>query len=170
MSCPLFLLGVNQHVGDSNAAHRRALLQTVAHMHTLALASGGLFALLGNMNAAPEGGRWGYSLHSNLKTREADRLTLEWAHQCVLKEVPNIQRHATWKASLHPRKAILDRAWVSPPDLLFSSLSTLEYITTRVRPCSDHVPSSSYGGQTGIRWNLPPPISHRVAAALPGGP
>ena len=60
---------------------------------------------------------------SQSKTREADSLTLEWAHQCCLKEVPNIQRHATWKAYLQPRKAILDLAWVFPPDLLFSSLS-----------------------------------------------
>ena len=115
---------MNQHVArDSNAAHRRVLLQTVAHMHTLALASEGRFALLRDMNAAPGVGRWGYSLHS--KTLKADRLTLEWAQQCGLKEVPNIhwQRHAKWKACLHPRKAILDRAWVSPPDLPFSSLS-----------------------------------------------
>ena len=38
-------------------------------------------------------------------------------------QVPNIQRHATWKACLRPRTTILDWAWVSPPDLPVSSLS-----------------------------------------------
>ena len=47
---------VNQHVArDSNAAHRRVLLQTVAHMNTPAFASGGRLSLLGDMNAALEG-------------------------------------------------------------------------------------------------------------------
>ena len=77
---------------DSNIALRRILLQTVANMKTLALACGGRFALIGDMNAAPDGGRWGYS--SRNKTREAVRLTLEWA-QCGLKEVSNSLSHAT---------------------------------------------------------------------------
>ena len=77
---PLFLLGVNQPVArDSKAALRRIFLQTVANMKTLALACGGRFALIGDMNAAPDGGRWGYSSRS--KSHEADRPTLEWAHQ-----------------------------------------------------------------------------------------
>ena len=99
----------------------RMLLQTLAHMNTPALACGGQFALIGDMNAAPEGGRWSYSSRS--KTRTADLLTSDWEHQCCLREVPNVHCHATWRACLHPRKAILDRAWVSPPGLMVSSLS-----------------------------------------------
>ena len=83
-------------------------------MNTLTLVGGGLQALIGDMNAAPEGGRWGTSFHS--KTRKADCLTLVW-DQCCLTEFPNIQRRATWKACLHPFKAILDRARVSSHDL-----------------------------------------------------
>ena len=49
-------------VRDSNTALRRVLLPTMANasVRTLALACGGLFALIGDMNAAPDGGRWGY--------------------------------------------------------------------------------------------------------------
>ena len=109
MSGPLFLLGENQHVAlDSNIVLRRIFMQTVANMKTLALACGGQFALIGDMNAAPDRGRWGYSSRS--KTHEADCLTLEWAHQCCLEEVSNAQSHATWKACLHPRRATLDQA------------------------------------------------------------
>ena len=141
--------------------------KTVAHLNTLALASGGRLALIGDMNAAPEGGLWGYSLQS--KTREADRLTLEWAHQCGLKEVPNIQRHATWKACLHQRKAILDRAWVSPPDLQVSSLS-VQWNTSQ--PIVDHAMIMFRLPRTaaGLRYAgaCRPFVSHWVAAALPG--
>ena len=78
MTSPFFLIGVNQHVAkDDNAALREMLLQTLAHMNALALACGGRFALVGDMNAAPEGGRWGYSSRS--KTRAADLLTTDWA-------------------------------------------------------------------------------------------
>ena len=99
ISGPLFLLGMNQHVvRDSSIALRSILLQTVVNMKTLAQACRGWFALIGDMNAAPDGGRWGYSSRS--KTHEDDRLNLEWSHQCGLKEVSNAQSHATWKACL----------------------------------------------------------------------
>ena len=63
----------------------------VSHMKTLALACGGRLTLIGDMNAAPEGGRWS---DFQSKTGEADRLTVDWAHQCGLMDVPSIQRHA----------------------------------------------------------------------------
>ena len=123
MLCPLFLLGVNQHVArDRNAAHRRVLLQTVAHMNTLALrvGSGGRLALIGDMHAALEERRWGYSLHS--KTREADRLILEWAQQCGLKE------SRTYSGMQGGTSMGISSG---PPGLL--TLSTLEHITARVQ-------------------------------------
>ena len=111
------ILGVNKSprsslpTPPSQPRLQRILLQTVAKVKTLALACGGRFALIGDMSAAPDG------------TRQADLLTLEWAHQGGLEEVSNAQRHAMWKACLHPRRAILNRAWLSPPDLLVSPLS-----------------------------------------------
>ena len=116
-----------------------------------------------------EGGGWGYSLHS--KAREANCLTLEWAHKCILVEVSNAQYHAMWKACLQPRKTILYQAWASHPDLL-SSLSTLEHATSCVPLSHDNVPCSPCCSWTGTRWSLrlPPFVLHWVSAALPGGP
>ena len=57
MLCPLFLLGVNQHVArDRNAAHRRVLLQTARRVPGVGLLGRGVRAVFGAvMLAEPEG-------------------------------------------------------------------------------------------------------------------
>ena len=62
MSAQLQVIGVNQHVAsDENAQLRGILLSTLAHTKEDMLGKGGPFVCLGDFNAAPEGGRWGYS-------------------------------------------------------------------------------------------------------------
>ena len=118
---PISLIGVNQHTASDNNAHLRSIL-----LSTLSLTKDRLpstsrrLICLGDFNAAPEGGRWGYSRNS--KTRQADQLTSDWASHNRLQEVPSSQLKATWRACLHPKKAALDRAWVSPMDLPTSPL------------------------------------------------
>ena len=121
MAAQLHVIGVNQHVAcDDNAQLRGILLSTLAHTKEDILSKGGLLVCLGDFNAAPEGGRWGYSRHS--KTRAADRLTSGWASQHTFREVLSEPLRATWKACLLDKKATLDRAWVSPMTLPTSSL------------------------------------------------
>ena len=76
--------------------------------------------ILGDANAAPEGGRWGYSRFS--KTRTADEQTEAWFSRTGLREILSTPLQATWKACLLPRRATLDRAWVYPADLPVSNL------------------------------------------------
>ena len=121
MSEPISLIGVNQHTAsDSNAHLRSILLSTLSFTKDRLSSTSRRLICLGDFNAAPEGGRWGYSRNS--KTRQADQLTSDWASQTRLQEVPSSQLKATWRACLHPKKAALDRAWVSPMDLPTSPL------------------------------------------------
>ena len=89
----------------------------------LAAAAGHQLLIVGDINAAPAGGRWGYSSHS--KVRRADEQVTAWHNSSGLLEVPNRPPRATWRACLHAKKAVLDRAWVYPTNLPVSPLSVL---------------------------------------------
>ena len=117
-----WFVGVNQHVATNENLEARAMvLSTLAHLVDSVQRRGGRLILMGDANAAPEGGRWGYSLRS--KTRAADQQMNSWLAQSPLKEVSCAPLRATWKACLLPKKAVLDRAWVLPAHLPASTLS-----------------------------------------------
>ena len=62
-------------------------------------------------------------MHS--KVRRADQEVAAWQNSSGLLEVPNWPPKATWRACLHAKKAVLDRAWVYPTNLPVSPLSVL---------------------------------------------
>ena len=129
-----WLLGFNQHVAANDRTTARGIvLTTLAHITHQAHERGWRLVLLGDANAAPLGGRWGYS--PNSKTRSADQQMNDWVSQHSLREVSSSPLQATWKACLLPKKAVLDRAWVFPADLSTSNLS-VHWATAQ--PVFDH--------------------------------
>jgi endonuclease/exonuclease/phosphatase family metal-dependent hydrolase len=107
----IWFVGLNQHVASSsNFQAREMVLATIEHLAREIQTRGGRLVVLGDANAAPEGGRWGYSRYT--KTRMADEQTDKWFSRTGLREIASIPLKATWKACLLPRKATLDRAWV----------------------------------------------------------
>ena len=117
----IWFVGLNQHVAANNrVASRELVLLTLAHISTLAKTHGWRLVILGDANAAPVGGRWGYS--HNTKTGAADQRMHDWLAQTELCEIRSAPLQPTWKACLLPKKATLDRAWVHPADLPVSSL------------------------------------------------
>ncbi len=67
--------------------------------------------LLSGVNAAPIGGRWGYS-NRNLAVQQADLTNLEWVTAAGLTEVADEPLQATWRPNLMQKRAVLDRAFV----------------------------------------------------------
>ena len=67
--------------------------------------------LLGDVNAAPIGGCWGYSNH-NAAVQHADLQNLEWVTSSGLAEVAGEPLEATWRPNLVKKRAILDRAFL----------------------------------------------------------
>jgi hypothetical protein len=130
----IWFVGLNQHVASSsNFQAREMVLATIEHLAREIQTRGGRLVVLGDANAAPEGGRWGYSRYT--KTRMADEQTDKWFSRTGLREIASIPLKATWKACLLPRKATLDRAWVYPADL---SVSDLHVQWPEDRPVFDH--------------------------------
>ena len=118
----VWFIGLYQHVAsNANERARELVLLTLGHLRMLAAAGGHRLVLVGDVNSAPRGGRWGYSPRSRVLA--ADKQMEEWAVASEMCEIFSSPLQATWRACLHPRKAVLDRAWVHPPDLQVSSLS-----------------------------------------------
>ncbi len=67
--------------------------------------------LRGDVNAAPIGGRWGYS-NSNLAVQQADLKTLDWVTTAGLTEMAKEPLQATWRPYLVQKRAVLDRAFL----------------------------------------------------------
>jgi hypothetical protein len=74
--------------------------------------------LIGDVNAAPRGGRWGYSASSKLKTIDADFDQWVSVQQC--REIMSTKPRATWKAYHSTHRAILDRAFIVPANEISS--------------------------------------------------
>jgi hypothetical protein len=70
---------------------------------------------VGDANAAPKDGRWHCPSRSPLRT--SDALTLQWARDQDLIEVPRPRMIPTWRANLKRCGAVLDRAWYHPASL-----------------------------------------------------
>jgi hypothetical protein len=67
--------------------------------------------ILGDVNAALIGGRWGYS-NRNLAVQQADLKTLEWVTAAGLTEVADEPLQATWRSNLVQKRAVLDLVFV----------------------------------------------------------
>jgi len=113
--------GVYQHVAEvANSEARDLILCTLNHMQHLARERQCKFSILGDLNVASEGGRWGYS--SNSRVHQFDRKMMEWISASGFREVKSEPVQATWRACLHPKKAALDRALIYPFDTVVSPL------------------------------------------------
>jgi ribonuclease HI len=117
----IWFVGLNQHVAaNGRDQSREHVLSTLAHIANLAKTHGWKLVILGDANAAPPGGRWGYSY--NTRTGAADKRMNDWQAHTELCEICSTPLQPTWKACLLPKKATLDRAWVYPVDLPVSKL------------------------------------------------
>ena len=116
-------VGVYQHVArSSNRTARTLVRDTLRGMVDMAREDGCRMAILGDFNAAPPGGRWGYSRWS-AAARE-DRTMTDWMRTANLTEVlPRGKLIPTWKPSEGPQKAVLDRVLVTHDDLASLELS-----------------------------------------------
>ena len=105
-----------------NSQKRAHLLACLADIQKRASLSGHHLLILGDVNAAPENGRWHCPRHSRLHASDAH--VIAWARQHGLTEVPRPRMIPTWRASLKRCSAVLDRAWYSPTTLGISKVHT----------------------------------------------
>ena len=116
-----WFVGLYQYVvSEATEQARNLIFKTLGHIKMLAAASGHYLIIAGDANAAPAGGRWGYSISS--RTWKADEQVAMWLQDVELGEVQNWPPKATWRACLCVREAVLDRAWVYPTNLPISQL------------------------------------------------
>jgi hypothetical protein len=110
-------VGVYQHVAArTNRIARARVMAALSSLVVKARAEGHHVALLGDFNAAPPGGRWGYSRWS--AAVKEDQTMTDWALKAGLTEV--FQRgkpNPTWRPNEGPRTAALDRVLISHSDL-----------------------------------------------------
>ena len=114
-NCPhtWHLVGLYQYVAKpANTELRRLILSTLEQILKEAQAAGHKVMLLGDVNAAPRGGRWGYSLSSRL-TRVDDEMDM-WVSRQSCREIMGAKLQATWAACQGVQRAILDRAFIFP--------------------------------------------------------
>ncbi len=106
-------VGVYQHVAASaNRTARAVVLATLSNLVTEAGAKGHRVAILGDFNAAPPGGRWGYSKWS--AAVKEDQAMTDWINKTTLTEVFDKGRPTcTWRPSEGPQRAALDRVLIS---------------------------------------------------------
>ena len=106
-------VGVYQHVARSANRKARSLVQhTLQDIVTTAQNENHRVVILGDFNAAPPGGRWGYSRWS--ATVKEDRIMNEWIQTTNLTEVFYQGKPTpTWKPSEGLQEATLDRVLVT---------------------------------------------------------
>ena len=116
-------VGVYQHVAkSSNRAARAHVRDTLRCMVNTAKQENCRMVILGDFNAAPPGGRWGYSKGSSAV--KEDCAMTDWVQAANLTEVlPRGKPTPTWKPSEGPQKAALDRVLVTHDDLASLELS-----------------------------------------------
>jgi len=119
-----WVVGIYQHVAKKdNALKRTRLLQCLAEITERAQRGQYYLLIIGDANAAPEGGRWHCHPRSPLHASDAE--TLAWAKKLGLRETPQLRRTPTWKACMCPSSAVLDRAWHHPATLQLKSIQVL---------------------------------------------
>ena len=116
-------IGVYQHVARSANKQARILLRESLHsivdrarkdMHQV--------VILGDFNAAPPGGRWGYSRWSTVF--KEDSLMEDWVQASAMTEISlSGGLSPTWKSSAGMQMAVLDRIFVTREDARSMGLS-----------------------------------------------
>jgi len=116
-------VSVYQHVARSANRTARALVRNTLHdLVEKARKDGHRVAILGDFNAAPPGGRWGYSKWS--AAAKEDQTMNDWVRTTNLTEVLQHEKPTpTWKPSEGPQEATLDRVLVTHDDLPLLELS-----------------------------------------------
>ena len=111
------IIGVYQHVAKNvNRVVRAQLWDALQGIVTTAKQKGHCLLLMGDFNAAPQAGRWGYARGS--ATAGEDCITDIRIQGAGLTEVfQGGKPRSTWKACVGPQSAALDRVFVSHPDL-----------------------------------------------------
>jgi len=119
-----WVVGIYQHVANAgNARKRTLLLRCLADIAERAQRENCYLLLIGDANAAPDGGRWHCRPRSSLYASDAE--IIEWARKLVLRETPQIKLTPTWKACMRSCSAVLDRALHLPASLQLSSAHAL---------------------------------------------
>ena len=115
---PWRFIGIYQHVAK-RASRNIAEADLVRHTLDCILEQTSVAThhvlLLGDVNAAPIGGRWGYS-NRNPALHQVDLKTLEWVRTSGLTEVADEPLQATWRPNLLQKRAVLDRAFLYARD------------------------------------------------------
>ena len=111
-------VGVYQHVAKAaNRTARTLLRDTLGTILETARAEGERTVFLGDFNAAPPRGRWGYANGS--RAVHEDKAMEDWILANKLTEVlPGLLPKPTWRPSEGPQLAALDRILVSQQDIL----------------------------------------------------
>ena len=116
-NCPhtWHLIGVYQYVAKPAYTElRKLILSTLEQILNTAKAEGHKVLLLGDVNAAPLGGRWGYSPSSRLRTVD-DEMDM-WVSRQACREIKGVKLQATWAAFQNIQRAVLDRAFIFPAE------------------------------------------------------
>ena len=111
------IIGVYQHVAKkANLSMREQVWNTLQGIVTTAKRAGHQSLLVGDFNAAPQGGRWGYA-HGSATAGE-DHHTEARIQEAGLTEIlPGGRPCSTWRACVGSQSAALDRVFVTQPDL-----------------------------------------------------
>lgn len=107
------LVGVYQHVAAaSNAQFRAHVLAAMGALTAQAAREGHRAVLIGDMNSAPEGGRWKYKPSDRFS--RFDREMDEWVHNHACREIVGTKLEHTWAMRHGAQRAALDRAFIFP--------------------------------------------------------
>jgi hypothetical protein len=97
------------------------LRSTLNELVSAALVENHRVAILGDFNAAPPGGRWGYSKWRAIG--KEDLVMNEWVQASGLTEVLQHGKPTpTWRPNEGTKKAMLDRVFVTPDARLIPEL------------------------------------------------
>jgi endonuclease/exonuclease/phosphatase family metal-dependent hydrolase len=113
--CPYtwHLVCVYQHVAAaSNAQFRAHVLAMMGAITSRAEREGHRVVLIGDMNSAPEGGRWKYKPSERFS--RFDRETNEWVRDRNCREIAGSKLEHTWAMRHGAQRAALDRAFIHP--------------------------------------------------------
>ena len=116
------LVGLYQYVAASkHYQSREVILSTMETILTRAKESSHRVLLIGDVNSAPTGGRWGYSPSNRLA--KLDREMCEWVSSHGCREIQGVKLQATWAMCQDVQRAALDRAFIHPAQEPSSSLT-----------------------------------------------
>ena len=121
---PWRFIGIYQHVAKRaprNIAATGMVRRTLDCILEQTASENRRILLLGDVNSAPFGGRWGYS-SKNHALLQADRIMMDWVISSGLTEVSHEPLQATWKPNLEQKSAVLDRAFLFTPDAQLAGL------------------------------------------------